>query len=67
MTRPIAALAKRWKVPLAVVLGAFVWFGLRRLSSGHIQRSALHGYVAVAALLTLIVAASRRWISRGGS
>jgi hypothetical protein len=60
-----AALGKHWKVPLAVVLGVLTWFGLRWLTSGQLERTALRGYLDLAALLVLIVAASRRWRSRG--
>jgi hypothetical protein len=59
-----AVVWKRCRMPLAVVLGSFGWFALRRLTEGHVERATLHEYVGLATLVALIVSAARRKIRR---
>lgn len=59
-----AVVWKCCRMPLAVVVGAFGWFALRRLTEGHIERATLHGDLSLMSLAALLVSAARRKIRR---
>jgi hypothetical protein len=51
-------------MPFAILLGTLGWFALRRLTSGYLERTTLHGYLGLAAVLVLLVASFRKKASR---